>query len=402
MSDSEIRSKIEQNKKTIKQDALFIAGLFLCGIVLLFIFPESLHWGIFVLLIAVGLSYQIGKEISEKSKENATLIIKAKARFLEQCQKNGYTDMSDPNQSLKAKVIATDLGLNYGRNIKSFYEQAALDCQQETRETERLAVNGDLLLSLKSSCDCIAVFVRPDCSVYCTCNDGNKIEGTPKISVEKGGVFTYDYVPSQAVYTGATVGGVSTGGIHYTKAGYNEKYSKTNTGYIEATAGDTTITVSDVVVSPFTAEKFRRSDEFQHLVSGNEIKCMKFGNSEGRFYADLMVKSSNYAMKTQYGSMAAEKSRLPYSDCVRIATLINTIISLNYPPSDESIYEEACRLEQSEKSEDLQHAMDLFTLISDYKDSGERKNGLYEKYERILQNEKEQAILNKEKRRFLK
>ena len=45
------------------------------------------------------------------------------AQFYEECQKKGYTDMKDPTQSLKAKVLATDLKLKY-RNIVEFYERA--------------------------------------------------------------------------------------------------------------------------------------------------------------------------------------------------------------------------------------------------------------------------------------
>ena len=43
--------------------------------------------------------------------------------FYSECQKNGYTDMKDKTQSLKAKVIASDLGLNYSK-IGSLYEEA--------------------------------------------------------------------------------------------------------------------------------------------------------------------------------------------------------------------------------------------------------------------------------------
>ena len=34
------------------------------------------------------------------------------AQFYNECQNKGYTDMQDETQSLKAKVIAMDLGLN--------------------------------------------------------------------------------------------------------------------------------------------------------------------------------------------------------------------------------------------------------------------------------------------------
>lgn len=43
--------------------------------------------------------------------------------FYSECQRNGYTDMKDKTQSLKAKVIAADLGLNYSK-IGALYDEA--------------------------------------------------------------------------------------------------------------------------------------------------------------------------------------------------------------------------------------------------------------------------------------
>ena len=43
--------------------------------------------------------------------------------FYSQCIAKGYTDMTDVTQSLKAKVIASDLGLKYGK-IVALYEQS--------------------------------------------------------------------------------------------------------------------------------------------------------------------------------------------------------------------------------------------------------------------------------------
>ena len=55
------------------------------------------------------------------------------AQFYAKCQQKGYTDMTDDTQSLKAKVIATDLKLNYG-NIVSFYEKAKSCYEQVQKE----------------------------------------------------------------------------------------------------------------------------------------------------------------------------------------------------------------------------------------------------------------------------
>jgi len=113
------------------------------------------------------------------------------AQFYADCQQKGYTDMTDDTQSLKAKVIATDLKLNYG-NIVSFYEKAKSSyeqVQQEKAEAERLRaiqqqkdaeervrrqVNGELLVTLSDRAyesdetTSVRVYIRPDNSVYST------------------------------------------------------------------------------------------------------------------------------------------------------------------------------------------------------------------------------------------
>ena len=94
--------------------------------------------------------------------------IQLMAQFYEQCKNKGYTNMRDDTQSLKAKVIATDLGLRYG-NIVEFYEKAAQCYRQiqeeekseaekrrirereERAERERLAVNGSLLVTISDN-----------------------------------------------------------------------------------------------------------------------------------------------------------------------------------------------------------------------------------------------------------
>ena len=133
------------------------------------------------------------------------------AQFYEECQHHDYIDMTDSSQSLKAKVIATDLKLNYGNNIVSFFEKAKtcyeivqnekqeaerlrlIQQQKEWEEKERRKVNGTFLLSMTdqiaegSDGTVVRVYIRPDKSIYATVNGGPKIEGSPKIDIVKGG-----------------------------------------------------------------------------------------------------------------------------------------------------------------------------------------------------------------------
>ena len=55
--------------------------------------------------------------------------------FYQTCQAKGYTDMLDDTQSLKAKVIASDMKLKYG-DIVAFYEKAKQCYEQDCAEKE--------------------------------------------------------------------------------------------------------------------------------------------------------------------------------------------------------------------------------------------------------------------------
>ena len=65
-------------------------------------------------------------------KENERLLL-----FYEECVKKGYSDMTDPQQALKAKVIATDRKLRYGNSIEQFFQKAKAAYKE--REAERIA-----------------------------------------------------------------------------------------------------------------------------------------------------------------------------------------------------------------------------------------------------------------------
>ena len=56
-------------------------------------------------------------------------------QFYQQCQEKGYTDMKDATQSLKAKVIATDLGLKY-TSIEKLYQSAIAASEVMAREEQ--------------------------------------------------------------------------------------------------------------------------------------------------------------------------------------------------------------------------------------------------------------------------
>lgn len=336
------------------------------------------------------------------------------AQFFETCQQKGYTDMSDPTQSLKAKVIATDLNLNYG-NIAAFYEKAkesyeliqienaAKERQQkkEAQEAARRAVDGALLVTVTDSRNRrrgtqMKVFLRPDETIYCTVDDGEKIEGAPAITLHQGGVLLTTYHPSKAVYTGATVGGITTGGVHYTKESYSQKVTHSGKGYIQVKAGDTEFTVAVITPSEETANRFRRDEAYKKLADCGSIYCYQDSVAANMYANYAMTGAKDFASRMDAASFAAEERRLPMSECVEIRDLLGRMVNAEFPPTDEEAYAAALALSKSKTAAELKQALDLFRSISDFRDAEARADAVETVYEEILQAEKEAAILAKE------
>ena len=331
------------------------------------------------------------------------------ADFYTACLEKGYTDMRDPTQSLKAKVIATDMKLNYGDIVK-FFETArdahalVLQAEEAHRQEEiRRSVDGVLLVTLYDrlnaahpETEAMGVYMRPDKTVYTQRKGGRKVEGIPQIQVSKGGTIDYTYHPSKAIYTSATVGGITTGGVHYTKEGYSSKINSTGKGYLEVKTAEGTMLLNLAVMSDRTIETYRRDMLFRSLVHDGQIRCSQ---ENGKAIVSALSGTGNYQSKMSDLSRAVDATRLPYPHCVDIANLLGRIIHGEVPPSDEVLYSQAEAMARSSSAEEIRRAADLFRVISDYRDSNARAAFLDDRYQDVLQAEKEQAILAKESRK---
>lgn len=330
--------------------------------------------------------------------------------FYKQCIDNGYTDMNDGTQSLKAKVIASDLGLNY-KNISKLFESAELAFKEqlnkeekERKRQERLAINGEFLFELKvisQDINVIRIYKRPDKSVYYTTDNSTKKNEDISFSVESRETVFYSYKPSKMVYTGATVGGVSTGG--WTTVGGEcvaNLDTSGNKGVVVAVCQNKNITIESVVLSASVCNLFKRHTFKINNVRDKKIECMKTdikSVEEQKIYYN--VAKSNAHDSTLANNLllrAADVVRLSLRDCNKIADFLNQIIYDEYPPSDDEIYDKAIALLNYKDSYSLNKALDLFNIIYDYKDSSEQIEYLKEQIEIVRQEEKERKIINEE------
>ena len=323
--------------------------------------------------------------------------------FYVQCKNKGYKNMQDETESLKAKVIATDMGLRY-RDIEKLYQEAksVYEAEEKRKAHEKMLqeTDGQMLVILKDrdKDKYISVFRRADGSVYSThSNEAHKYEGYPGVTAEKSGVLLYDYHPSQAVYTGASSGGITMGGVHHTEAYMSEKVSNTDKGYIKAKSAGYEITVDSVTVSDWIAEKFRRDEWYKAYVGkGTHISCYDSYNRANNIFKYDTGMNGYYDTMTKL-SMAADYERLPLGTCKQIVYFLDKVFLGKYPESDESMYARAVDMEaKATSSKKIAECIALYNIISDYKDSEERIKVLGAKYDEVLQTEKEEAILRKE------
>ncbi len=190
------------------------------------------------------------------------------------------------------------------------------------------------------------------------------------------------------------------GGVHFTQPRYSEHVQKTGKGYLQATLGAQTISITRVIVSSYAKKLFRREEEFRSYLNASEILCVKGAiSSDNVFYKAALYGNADINTKMAMLSMAADKQKLSYGECVAIADLIGRIANGEIPPSDEEYYAKACQLAESDQSGKLKQAQELFEKINDYQDSALQAEEVKKKYDETLQAEKEQAVLERERQK---
>ena len=318
--------------------------------------------------------------------------------FYKQCIKNGYTDMQDDKQSLKAKVIAVDLGIKY-KSIDALFRQA----EELYNEKERLRVtDGAFLFELDNSENnmpdkMIALYRRADGSLYHTIN-GNKekIEGAMYLNIKGSKTLSFTYNPSKTIYTGATVGGITTGGFHQTQASYTEHMHSTEKAYLEASSSGVSFEVFQIILSPKMREKFKRSLSPTEQETG-KISCSQKGGAVTQMMRDRML-PTDYNTLLTYASHAVDEQRLSADAVARRFDILVNIINENYPETDDELYNKALDLYKSARtSYQFKEAEQRFEEIAPFHDGAKSMAGrAKQKYEEALQEEKEARILEQE------
>lgn len=348
-------------------------------------------------------------------KENERLLL-----FYEECVKKGYSDMTDPQQALKAKVIATDRKLRYGNSIEQFFQKAKAayeereaeriaEKQRIAEETRRCAVPGEELVKLYSAPEVISVFKRPDGSFYCTFdkNPERKIEGKPEFRVVPSSTVSYEYHPSETRITMASKGGFAGGQVWETDPWVSRKHEHTGMAFLEITVNEESWEVYQITLSPLVKESFKRypcydSSLKQKLKSG-EIQC-HVNVRDSMYYSGFkqaLGQNDMYALESS-ASFVMDEERLPIGQITVIKKLLCKILDGPWPENDEQAYVRGIKLIESDKSSEILEGINLLQEIGENHPRKRSAEELIERnkdrYEAVLQREKESAIIRKENR----
>lgn len=348
-------------------------------------------------------------------KENERLLL-----FYEECVKKGYSDMTDPQQALKAKVIATDRKLRYGNSIEQFFQKAKAayeereaeriaEKQRIAEETRRCAVPGEELVKLHSAPEVISVFKRPDGSFYCTFdkNPERKIEGKPEFRVVPSSTVSYEYHPSETRITMASKGGFTGGQVWETDPWVSRKHEHTGMAFLEITVNEESWEVYQITLSPLVKESFKRypcydSSLEQELKSG-EIQC-HVNVRDSMYYLGFkqaLGQNDMYALESS-ASFVMDEERLPIGQITVIKKLLCKILDGPWPENDEQAYVRGIKLIESDKSSEILEGINLLQEIGENhprkRSAAELIERNKDRYEAVLQREKEAAIIRKENR----
>ena len=163
----------------------------------------------------------------------------------------------------------------------------------------------------------------------------NSYYGKPEFRIVETGRTEYTYHPSQYYYVGATVGGITTGGVYKTQDSYSSKRIEAESGFIccdyKGPYGKQEAAAYKFVLNDELAKKAAETDVVKdYLKSKNTLQVLNKDPSVSRDLYDLMNFSissgANSATTLSIKSRAEAAMFAPLSDCRYCLDFINKIL----------------------------------------------------------------------------
>ena len=278
---------------------------------------------VFVAIIVIAAAIKIVKKTNEDSK----------SFFYNECVRSGYTNMADKTHRLKAKEIAKKWGCRF-ISVRNAFLSAKEEAEEKERLHQQQQVDGTLFMTVydylqgENRGKRIAFYRRPDKSIYYKENGGVKQEGRPTFSVENAHTVFYNYHEGKVVYTGATVGGITTGGFHTEKPCMSEHKQYTGKGEIVLSYNGKRLEAKRVTFSSDMATKFRNemgSSMYGVSVKGRDFLLVKSSIQDSENWKGLMNTFTNTGMYNRAEQYSNAKVDTLYDKelCRKIIEAIN-------------------------------------------------------------------------------
>ncbi len=139
---------------------------------------------------------------------------------------------------------------------------------------------------------------------------------TKQIKVKKYTGTYEQFNPSKTIYTGATVGGITTGGFHQTKAYYSTQVMRTSGHYLYAKV-DEPFTIEKVKLSPELIEEAKQDERVKKFLRGNTL-ILNHENQMSSAEADVIknaISTGNISLSGYMLQKSYDKSLLSYKEC---------------------------------------------------------------------------------------
>lgn len=181
---------------------------------------------------------------------------------------------------------------------------------------------------------------------------------TGKFTVTKSQNYSGTYHPEKVVYTGATVGGVHTGGIHKEEAYVSVKSSSNGNGYIEyfdpSIVPITKVRIDSVTLSERLLNEAKKNPILAEMIVGDTISLIKPFTSEQlqRMQSAVM---GGYNAYSQVEIANIQTSRyISYDYCVEVANFLNRALSGEFTPERSEVFE---KVAEHKKKQDKQNTL---------------------------------------------
>ncbi|MBQ8649430.1 MAG: hypothetical protein IJ470_05120 [Clostridia bacterium] len=165
--------------------------------------------------------------------------------------------------------------------------------------------------------------------------------------------YSGKYHPEKVVYTGATVGGIHTGGIHKEDAYVSVNETDNGRGYVQYGK----CTVNSVTLSENVLKEAKKNPALNRMINGNRISLIKpFTGEQMQRIQNMSIANYNAYSQIELANMQTSRY-IPYNESVEVVNFLNKVLDGDITPEATEILSKMKAISNKEKElqRDLQN-----------------------------------------------